>query len=358
MFDRGVRAALTGAASLLAVSCGTGATPEASETASATSSPSTAVVTTTPSPGKIAPCGSDKGAQLPPSDGSVEAVLAKASVTDDMVCGLGQVMDAAGYGFDNRTTTYAERLNFAFIELDNCKEVASGYKTWAEIVNEEVEQGAPRSESSRLNGYLERDFCPAAELRSEGVPAASDLSSGTVDENGMRGIYSKIGWYDGRFEPLPAIECTSRLGEFTGEGRAYRFDADTILCVEVPGSNRSGSDGYTWSARLAFTTPLGEDAALNRALQLVPDDAVEESRMLATNGEGPNTCRSVDYRSRQIGELAGTAKPIESDDLEYFNVTLYSDRQSYFGSSSPYTGTANAAYLYTFRSNDTIDPAC
>ncbi|WP_420879103.1 hypothetical protein [Rhodococcus sp. (in: high G+C Gram-positive bacteria)] len=289
----------------------------------------------------------------------MEAELAKASVTDDMVCGLGDVMDEAGYGFDNRASTFQERQGFASIELDTCRETASGYTSWDEVIDHEVAEGAPRSASTRLNGYLRDVYCPAVSDPAAAAPPSVARTSEPFDSNGMRGIYSKIGWYDGRFEGLPATECTSRLGEFVfEEGRAYRFDDTTILCVTVPSSRRGGADAHIWNATLAFTTPHDEASALAKALQLVPDGAQMDSRMIATNPEGPNTCLSVDYRSRPVEQLASTAEPNSTIDRGFVNVHLYSDRQTNLGSSSPYTGSANAAYVTTSRDNDSDGPVC
>ena len=162
----------------------------------------------------------------------------------------------------------------------------------------------------------------------------------------------------GRFEALPLSECTSRLGDFIlDEGRAYCFDDDTVLCLDVPSSNRGGLDAPTWSVTLAFRAPQSEESALARALQLVPGDAVRDSRMVATNARGSNSCLSVDFRSALVGEGA-RAESRRRSDLEDINIHLYSDRQSDLGSSSPYDGSVSAAHLYASRDNDTVDPGC
>lgn len=349
--------ALVGAVGLIVVSCGSD--QQSNEVAAQPETVSSSATAAEPTvEAKIAPCGKDQGSTLPTTDGSVEAALAKANVTDEMVCGLGDVMDEAGYGFDNRATTFQERQGFASIELDNCRETASGYTTWDEVIDDEVAEGAPRSASTRLNGHLRDIFCPAMSDPAAVAPPSVAIISDPVDNNGMRGIYSQIAWYDGRFEGLPPVECTSRLGEFVlEEGRAYRFDDSTVLCVTVPSSMRGGVDAYIWSATLAFTTPQDEASALAKALQLVPDGAQMDSRMIATNAEGPNSCLSVDYRSRPIEQLASTAEP-NTTDRGFVNVHLYSDRQTRLGSSFPYTGSANAAYVSTSRDNDEGDPAC
>ncbi|MBM4568971.1 hypothetical protein GS489_00240 [Rhodococcus hoagii] len=347
---------MVGAAGLIVVSCGPDQGSNDVAAQPETTSSSTAAEPTAEA--QISPCGKDAGSTLPTTDGSVEAALAKAGVTDAMVCGLGDVMDEAGYGFDTRATTFQERQGFASVELDNCRETASGYTTWDEVINDEVAEGTPRSASTRLNGYLRDVYCPVVSELTAAAPPSIAMTSEPVDNNGMRGIYSKTGWYEGRFEGLPATECTSRLGEFVfEEGRAYRFDDSTVLCVTVPSSMRGGVDAYIWSATLAFTTPQDEASALTKALQLVPDGAQMDSRMIATNAEGPNSCLSVDYRSRSIEQLASTAEP-NTTDRGFVNVHLYSDRQSRLGSSSPYTGSANAAYVSTSRDNDEGDPAC
>ncbi|WP_137726324.1 hypothetical protein [Prescottella subtropica] len=350
-------AALVGAVSLVVVSCGSD-----QDTQSAAPQPEAAASSTTTQPtpeAKTSPCGKDAGSALPATDGSVEAALAKANVTDEMVCGLGDVMDETGYGFDNRATTFQERQGFASIELDNCRETANGYTTWDEVINEDVAQGAPRRASTTLNGYLRDVYCPAMLDQPEEAPPATAMTSGPVDGNGMRGIYSKLAWYDGKFEGLPPSECTSRLGEFMlGEGRAYRFDDSTILCVDVPSASRGGEDAYIWLATLAFTTPHDEESALGKALQLVPDGPQMDSRMIGTNTQGPNSCLSVDYRSQQLEKQAPIAAPNKTTDRGFVNVRLYSGRQTSQGSSSPYTGNANAAYVSTSRDNDGGDPAC
>lgn len=352
MRARRILTTIAGVVSLLAVSCGLGEEPtEQTELASATSTTEEVVM-------ELVPCGSDKGSPLPDTDGSIEARLAQARVTDAMVCALGEISDASGYGFDNRATTFEERQGFAMIVLESCREAASGYVTWAEIIDDEVDQGAPRPAAIKLNGYLRDVYCPAVSISEGSAPSVASVPAGELDENGMRGIYSKIGWYDGRFEALQLSECTSRLGEFMlDEGRAYRFDDDTVLCLDVPSSNRGGLDAPTWSATLAFLTPQTEESALARVLQLVPDDAVRDSRIVATNAQGPNSCLSVDYRSTLIGKQVRD-ETRRSGDLEYVNAHLYSDRQSDLGSSSPYDGTVSAAYLYISRDNDTDDPAC
>lgn len=252
MRARRILMAIGGVVSLLAVACGS--------EEEATKQPATvsAASTTEQAVAELVPCGSDKGSPLSETDGSVEARLVDAGVTDAMVCALGEVSDASGYGLDNRATTFEERQGFAMIVLENCHEAASGYMTWDEIINDEIDQGAPRHAATELNSYLRDVYCPAVSISEGPAPSVALVPSGDFDENGMRGIYSKIGWYDGRFEALQLPECTSRLGEFgLDEGRAYHFDDDTVLCVDVPLSNRGGFDAPTWSAALAFRTPRG-----------------------------------------------------------------------------------------------------
>ena len=352
MRARRILTAMVGAVSVLAVSCGAGG--ESTEPAAPASANSTTEQVVT----ELVPCGDDKGSPLPETDGSIEVRLAQARVTDAMVCALGEISDASGYGLDDRATTFEERQGFAMIVLESCRESASGYATWDEIIDDDVDQGAPRPAAAKLNGYLRDVYCPAVYLSAAPVPSVAAVPAGELDENGIRGIYSKIAWYDGRFEALQLSECTFRLGEFMlDEGRAYRFDDDTVLCLDVPSSNRGGLDAPTWSATLAFRAPQSEESALARALQLVPDDVVRDSRMVATNAQGPNSCLSVDFRSTLVGDQA-RAESRRSSDLEYVNIHLYSDRQSDLGSSSPYDGTVSAAYLYASRDNDTDDPAC
>ncbi|WP_336873995.1 hypothetical protein [Rhodococcus qingshengii] len=330
MRARRILVAMVGAVGLMAVSCGSGDEP------TEPAAPASANSTTEQVETALVPCGDDKGSPFPETDGSVEARLAQARVTDAMVCALGEISDAAGYGLDNRATTFEERQGFAMIVLESCREAASGYLTWDEIIDNDVEQGAPRPAAIKLNGYLRDVYCPAVSLSEAAAPSVAAVPAGELDENGMRGIYSKIAWYDGRFEALPLSECTSRLGEFMlDEGRAYRFDDETVLCLDVPSSNRGGLDAPTWSATLAFLTPQSEESALARAQQLVPGDAVRDSRIVATNAQGPNSCLSVDFRSTLVGEQA-RAESRRSSDLEYVNIHLYSDRQSDLGSSSPY----------------------
>ncbi|WP_064063757.1 hypothetical protein [Rhodococcus gordoniae] len=71
-------------------------------------------------------------------------------------------------------------------------------------------------------------------------------------------------------------------GEFTfGRGYAFRFAADTVLCLEDY-SDRGDRGGHElWSADVVFADAVAEDVALDAARQLLPEDAVEDSRPVA-----------------------------------------------------------------------------
>jgi len=324
-----------------------------------TSASAGATMTSETTPQKKQPCGDDEGLPVEASDGSVETRLAAAGVSDALVCELGARADGAGYGLDGRATTFAQRQDFAVVMAQTCAEVASGYRSWEQVIDDDVDQGAPPTSASRLYSYLRTAFCPQVSASAEPAPVERALSSGPVDENGMRGIASTLSWYQGRFEPVPLSKCTSRLGEFTfGQGYAFQFDADTVLCLEdySDGGGRAGHE--LWSADLVFATAVTEDVALDAARQLLPEDAVEDSRVVGTNATGPHSCLSIDYHSERLADHARDAVSRRTNDPGYINVHLYSEGESDLGSSAPYTGTVQLASLNATRSNDTDDPVC
>ncbi|MFX1760456.1 hypothetical protein [Rhodococcus sp. As11] len=47
-----------------------------------------------------------------------------------------------------------------------------------------------------------------------------------------------------------------------------------------------------------------------------------------------------------------------TNDPDYVNIHLYSERESDLGSSAPYTGTVQLPLLSASLSNDTDDPVC
>lgn len=119
---------------------------------------------------KTALCDDDTGAGLASTDGTVEDALTAAGVTDTIIRGLGAVMDSAGYGFDNRATTFVERQGFAAIVMDDCRESATGHTAWDEIIDLDITRGTPTSASRELNGYLRDTYCPAPTLAAPTTP--------------------------------------------------------------------------------------------------------------------------------------------------------------------------------------------
>ncbi|MCD2119617.1 MULTISPECIES: hypothetical protein [Rhodococcus] len=358
MTKKSVSLVVGGVLTMALVSCGT-SNGTASRSLSESSTSAGATLTSEATLQKRQPCGNDEGEPVAASDGSVEDRLAAAGVSDALVCELGARADGAGYGLDGRATTFAQRQDFALVMAQTCAEVASGYRSWEQVIEDDVAQGAPAASASRLYSYLRTAFCPQVSASEEPAPAERALSSGPVDENGMRGIASTLSWYQGRFEAVPLSECTSRLGAFTfGQGYALRVDADTVLCLEDYSDRGNRAEHELWSADLVFATAVAEDAALDAARQLLPEDAEEYSRVVGTNATGPNSCLSVDYHSERLEDHARDVVSRRTSDPGYVNIHLYSEGESDLGSSAPYTGTAQLASLSASRSNDIDDPVC
>lgn len=285
-------------------------------------------------------------------DDSLISALARVGATDQMVCALGEVQDKASYGMGNRATTFAERAGLATVIISDCEDVANGYTTWTEVIADDVLDGAPRSDATTFNTHLERVFCPALTLSNDSEPAAAELTSAPEDENGTRGLYSSVSWWDGRFEPVPLSECTSRAGAFDKDGRAYRFDGDSVLCNDIYDSVRP-----VWHSAVAFIQPQPEDAAVAIARELLPVDAVEVGRVRGTSTIGTGTCLSVDYFSSTLAAVQ-QMESRRSSDPGYANIHLYSERRTSNGSSAKYSGTAKVAYVSASRDNDVADPVC
>lgn len=338
------------------VLAGCGENPEPVAETPTRASLSTSV--TTSATAASAPCGHNPTAPSSMLDDSVTNALERVGATDQMVCALGEVQDRAGYGMDTRASTFAERAGLATVIISDCEDAANGHITWSEIIADDVLDGAPLSGATMFNTHLEQVFCPALTLPEDPELVAVELTSASEDENGTRGLYSSIGWMDGRFEPVPLSECTSRIGSFLfDEQRAYKFENHSVLCNDTSNLTRP-----VWHPVVAFMEPQSEDAALTTARELLPVDAVEVDRVLGTSTIGAGTCLSVDYFSPKLAAAQQTAarqtKVRLPSDPGHANIHLYPERQTSNGSSAKYEGVAKVAYVSASRDNDDPDPAC
>ncbi|MFX1760457.1 hypothetical protein [Rhodococcus sp. As11] len=98
-------------------------------------------MTSETAPQKRQPGGDDEGLPVETSDSSVEARLKAAGVSDALVCELGARADGTGYGLDGEAATFAQREDFAVMIAQTCAEVASGYRSWEQAIDDDVAQG-------------------------------------------------------------------------------------------------------------------------------------------------------------------------------------------------------------------------
>lgn len=327
--------------SLVAASC---SSDDSSVSAASATTSASAIET----PTSVSPPPACEGAGDEPTDTdtSIQDVLDANGVTDQIVCDLGEVTDEAGYGLDNRKTTFEERQGFAALVIDTCTEVTAGFQTWEEVIDADVATGAPRSDSERLNGYLRDVFCPA--LSDEATVA--ERVPGLAVQNAARGLGSTVDWYPSQYETLHESECIARFGTWISPYFAFRFDANTVMCTREPYRD-DNVDPTNWVG-LALDSPADEAAALTIALAILPEDTRIKDRLTGTNSDpsSSNTCLSIDVQSDSLGEIVG-------DDGDA-SVLLYPDRQTDLGSSDVFSGTAQQVIVSTGHGNEDRDPVC
>lgn len=86
--------------------------------------------------------------------------LAERGLSDGDVAELGRMADATGYGLGPGTAlSFEQAVDFAYVMVGACEETVDA-AGWTARVDQDVLDGAPRSDAEQMNGYVRDTFCP------------------------------------------------------------------------------------------------------------------------------------------------------------------------------------------------------
>ncbi|WP_346619643.1 hypothetical protein [Blastococcus montanus] len=296
-----------------------------------------------PGSGSAEPAASDSPAPAEPSaDTSLQDALSVAGVNDALVADLGRVAGASGYGLQpDMPLTGDDAIRFAVVQLDTCRELASGFRTLEEVVARDVADGASRADAQAMADFLSSTYCPAVRSPEDSALPGPGAGSATPPADGTRGLMSPVDYLDATLPAGSLTECAAATGEPYGEPRAYTLPGGQLVC---------GSVNDTWDRHLigfdvVFPQPVPVDQALPAIEALLPDDIGQPD---TRPGENPSwspirgSCLSVAWSSPTIGAAVARLST-NFDDENAASAVLYSDRQTDEGASAPFDGTVRMA---------------
>jgi hypothetical protein len=298
------------------------------------------VATSSPATEPAAP--SSSAPADPSEDTSLQDALTAAGVSDALVSELGRVAGVTGYGLQRAIPiTGEDAIRFAFIQLETCRGLASGFRTLDEIIARDVADGAPRADAEAMADFLSSTFCPA--VRPAAVPAAPSPRPGsaTPPSDGTRGLMSPVDYLDATLPQGSLAECAAATGEPYGEPRAYTLPGGQLLC----GSVNDVWDRHFVGLDVVFPQPVPVDQALPVIESLLPEDIGPPD---TRTGENPSwtpvrgSCLSVAWPSRAVGAAVARLSSERGSENEA-SAMLYSDRQTSEGASVPFDGTVRVA---------------
>ena len=283
----------------------------------------------------------------PEDDTSIVDFLRAAGVDDALVNRLGEVGDANGYGLGEGTETdLDQRRSLATTQVDTCRDVAVGHRSWKGVRSSDVGGGAGEEEAAAMAEFLRTEFCPHVKPLKEAPLPEQTLGGTEQDARGGRGLGSPLSWWDARYQRVSwSRACAAATGQPTGEPVAYRLTKDAVACASVP--HAEGFKGHLVNVDVVFASPVDEARARDAALALLPTDAE-----LGEQAEGVNPdwspqeggCLSVDFRTQRLKRVMAELK---KDPEPGAHALYYSDGATYDGATSPYTGTVRQMLLST-----------
>jgi predicted small lipoprotein YifL len=284
------------------------------------------------------------------ADTSIEDALARAGVSDELALELGAVAGRTGYGLSRGVPMpLVQSRSFAFVQVDTCRDIATGATTWERVVARDVADGASRSDAEQMASFLQSTFCPVVrpEPGLDTTPTTSAGPASATDDNGTRGLLSDGEWLAGRWKAVPYDRCLPQLGQPSDadEARAFELRAGVLLCTSLPSRWHSRSIDMD----LVFAEPVPEATALQLVAPLLPPDAQLGTREVGSNpphAPAPGTCVSIQWTSEVLRTAVAEASPSWSDSDEA-SVVLYSSQQTDTGSADAYDGTVKQAALAT-----------
>ncbi|MFM9702121.1 hypothetical protein [Streptomyces galilaeus] len=341
-YRRAAGTALIVAAVLTVGGCGSDTQPSAAHTSAASED-----VTTDSAPEAESEPDAEPAETTAGDDTSIEDFLAAAGVDDVLVNQLGEIGDANNYGLGVGVETGLEdRRRLASTQVDTCRNVAVGYRTWDGIQSSDESGGATEDQAAAMADFLQTEFCPhVAPLKEAPLPEQT-LSGPSKDDLGGRGLASPLAWWDARYPRVPwSKACAAQTGMPIGEPVAYRLAKDEVVCAIVPPA--VSLKEHLISVDVVFSSPVEEDRARKAALALLPSDA---SATEPTEGTNPDWsylgggCLNINFRTATMkGLMDGLGKDAEP----WASAMYYSDGATEDGAVGDYTGKVKQISLST-----------
>ncbi|WP_416985438.1 hypothetical protein [Streptomyces sp. T028] len=280
-------------------------------------------------------------------DTSIEDFLAAAGVDDALVNQLGEVGDANNYGLGvGVETSLEDRRRLATSQVDTCRNVAVGYRTWEGIQYSDESAGATEEQAAAMADFLRTEFCPhVAPLKEAPLPEQS-LGGPSEDDLGGRGLASPVTWWDERYPRVSwSKECAAQLGMPMSDPVAYRLAKDEVVCATVPPAE--SLKDHLISVDVVFSSPVDEDRARKAALALLPSDAKATDPTEGTNPDWSylgGGCLNTNFRTATMEALMDQ---LEKDAEPWASALYYSDGSTEDGAVGDYTGKVKQISLST-----------
>ncbi|MCX5167178.1 hypothetical protein ACWD4Z_04730 [Streptomyces antibioticus] len=290
----------------------------------------------------------------PADDTSIKDVLDAAGVDDDLVNRLGEVGDANGYGLGVGVETDLEqRRGLAALQVDTCRNVAVGYRSWDGIQNSDVGGGATEEQAAAMADFLRTEYCPHVAPLKEGPLPEQTLGGPTEDEQGGRGLATTRTWWEHRYQRVSwTKECAAQTGQPLGDPLAYRIARDAVMCAEVP---RAQAKGRFVAVDVVFAAPVGADRAGKTVLSLLPSGASVSGETEGTNPDWSpldGGCLAVDFRADGLAKVLADGP---GDPEPWAHGIYYSDGATEDGAVGPYTGKVKQILLGTGKNEPSAD---
>ncbi|MEU6367442.1 hypothetical protein ABZ876_17315 [Streptomyces sp. NPDC046931] len=280
-------------------------------------------------------------------DNSIEDVLTAAGVDDDLVNRLGEVGDANNYGLgEGVETSLEDRRRLAVLQVDACRNVAVGHRTWEGIQYSDEANGGTEEQAAAMADFLRTEFCPHVTPFKEAPLPDQTLDGPTEDDRGGRGLASPVSWWDHRYPRVSwSKACAAQTGMPAGDPVAYRLAKDEVVCATVPPA--TAWKKHLINVDIVFSSPVDEDRARKATLALLPSDAEATEPEEGTNADWSymeGGCLSTNFRTATMEKLTDG---LEEDPEPWASALYYSDGQIQDGAVGDYTGEVKQISLST-----------
>ncbi|MFF8473973.1 hypothetical protein [Streptomyces sp. NPDC015414] len=343
---RAAGTALLVAAVLAVGGCGSDAEPSAADSASTSAPEDVTGDASTPSESgsDSEPAPEETAAE---DDTSIEDTLRTAGVDDDLVNRLGEVGDANNYGLgEGVETSLEDRRQLAVTQVDTCRNVSVGYRTWKGVRYSDEAGGATEEQAAAMADFLRTEFCPHVAPFKEAALPEQALRGPAEDDHGGRGLASSVTWWDGRYPRVSwSKACAAQTGMPVNDPVAYRIAEDEVVCATVPPA--AALRKHLINLDIVFASPVGEDRALSAALALLPSDAAATEPTEGTNPDWSymdGGCLNINIRTATMKKVLDG---LRDDPEPWASALYYSEGQIEDGAVGDYTGKVKQISLST-----------